>query len=353
MDSDRRGERVGVLGVIGEVAGIAARGREEAVVLRRDAAFNVDVLGDVDLAVARAINHRDLIGQILAQIAEHVHAPIGRVAEAGAVGQVIFDVAHAGLAVDEGNPWHVGRTHAHDQRRIDLGLQIGKLQIQTLAHHSRSRGVERGGVGILRGRTDDIAGISGDVRREDVVELVINRQIDALHIYARAVADVLGVVALAVNLLAIDVREVEKHRAADLGVGGPFGGLAGLGDSGLGFVCGGERGVCLGGDCGYGRIVVARGGGCRVNLGLHRVDLRLHLGELLLREAQLLGGRQAFFLRRSGCDSGVGLGVMLDMMLGVVGCGLRHARQRQNSSHRAKRDCGIEFHKSAPSVCGP
>ena len=349
--------------MLAQLAGVTADGSPQTLVLRRNAAFDVHRLGDGDVAVTAAINRRNLIAdQAIGQAAQNVHAPIGRVAEFGAVDQAVFHISVTGIAVDEGNPRHVGGAEANRQRGVNLGLQEGVLDVEALADfgggaqagrgaggdrlqghrcHGRGAGRRRCGRGIVGGAgfADHIADVGQHRRREHRAELVVNANIQTLDVKARARV---GVVA-AIGFLR-DGALVKEHIAAQLGVAGPFHPLIGpvggvrrrLGGGGGGGG-GGQRLIGLGrgiagdlrGQCDLAGCLSQRGAGlCRTfYAGLQGVELRLKLADLFLRNLQLLGAGQAFF----GSGAVVAGGVV--MTSPVVRLGVSRCRYGDSDRH--------------------
>jgi len=201
------------LTVVAELAGIAADTGGEALVLGRDAAFDIDRIGYRRIAVAAAVHHRDLVADdLVGDAAERMDTPVGRRAKAGAIRQGVFIVAIAIDAFGERNPRRVGSAEPDDQRRVELGLDIGLLDIEPLADK------------VVVVRPDDIVDVGSKVYREHIVELVVDADIEALDREARAARGGLHVVRLLV-----DVAEVPVHPAADLGVVEPLRLRLGLG----------------------------------------------------------------------------------------------------------------------------
>ncbi len=153
-----------------QLAGVTANAGDQALDrLDADAAFEIDALGALQLLVAAAVHDRAGIADH-ADLALHVQAPVSRGAELHAVGEHVLDIAVAVEVFDEGNPGKVRRADPDVQRVADLGFAVGLLDVDV--------GQAGGAVVGKVGRHRDM---------EDVVELVIDAQIEALHIEANTV----------------------------------------------------------------------------------------------------------------------------------------------------------------------
>src|SRR6185503_10518256 len=121
--------------------------------------------------VARAVDGGDLVAdQPIGEFAEQVDAPVGGGAEFGAIDQRIFDIAITVQIFHERNPRKIGGAQAEGEGIVQLRLQIGLLDVEL-----RSLG------GAVIGE------VGGEVRREDVVELVIDTEIEALDVEVETV----------------------------------------------------------------------------------------------------------------------------------------------------------------------
>src|SRR6185312_2336044 len=182
----------------------------ETVINSADTTFEVEAVEPVystaggNLLVAATIDRGEVVIQHTVQHrAKHMHAPIRTGGQLHMLGDGILEIAHAVEAFSIRHPGKIGGTDAHDQRRIDLGLQIGLLQVDLAC----AGGAVIGDVG-------------GDVGREDTIEGVIDADIEALDVEVCAVA-VAGH-ARTVRLV-VDIGEVEIHPTADGGIVPPAG----------------------------------------------------------------------------------------------------------------------------------
>ena len=130
------------------------------------------------------------------ELALGMDAPVGRGAELGTVDYHVFDIAVAVDALDKRDPGQVGRAQAEVERRVDVDIKIGLFEEQ-----------------LCRLGGAVIGEVSGDIGREGVVELVVDRDVKALDVEARSIVRLRGTTALVV-----DIAEVGIHPAADLGV---------------------------------------------------------------------------------------------------------------------------------------
>uniref|UniRef100_A0A914YMC3 Uncharacterized protein n=1 Tax=Panagrolaimus superbus TaxID=310955 RepID=A0A914YMC3_9BILA len=214
----RVGAGVGVLGALdvgflAQLAAVAADGDHEVLVRGvGHAAFHVHALAAGRVLVTGAGHHRDGVVEVVAQVAEAMQAPVGRVAVLQAVGQGVLDIAHAVELLDVRDPRHVGGTDAQVEGRVEAALHVGLLDEQ---------------FGVADGRA--VLEVGGQVGRPDVVELVVDGQVEALDVQTGAAGG--GVLAVA-GL--VDVGQVEEHATADLVVIDQLGQLV---DAGLGLLC--------------------------------------------------------------------------------------------------------------------
>ncbi|KAG1254422.1 hypothetical protein G6F65_017045 [Rhizopus arrhizus] len=202
-----------------------------------------------------------------------MQAPVGRVAVLQAIGQGVLDIAHAVELLDVRDPRHVGGTDAQVEGRVEAALHVGFLDEQ---------------FGVADGRA--VLEVGGQVRRPDVVELVVDGQVEALDVQAGAAGG--GVLAVA-GL--VDVGQVEEHATANLVVIDQLGQLV---DAGLGLLRTFQG-------LGLGDVHFRLRGGLRLQrlrVALQLLDLGLQSSDLRLQLLQLCLG----YARAGGSCEGVG-----------------------------------------------
>ena len=188
------------VGVVAALAVVPADGEGEPLDrLEGDAALEVDRLCARRAAVPLAVDSRELVAQhVVGRFAEEVQSPVGRGAEAEAVGHRLLEVAHAVEPLDEGYPRGVGRAETEDRGVVELGLDE-----RLLDEHVVPLGAGIADVGL-------------ELRRPRGVEIMVHREVEALDVDADAGVATLHAGALVLVVLRAEVRE---HAAADGGLG--------------------------------------------------------------------------------------------------------------------------------------
>src|SRR5690348_1044853 len=100
-------------------------------------------------------------------------APVGRRSELGAIDQRVLDEAITVNTFGEWYPWQVSRTGPHGECRIELRLQVGLLHIDQYV-------LARLPGGLIYRVVRIVTEVGRDVRREDVVKLVVDADVEAL-----------------------------------------------------------------------------------------------------------------------------------------------------------------------------
>ena len=177
--------RSNLLLFLAELARVAADRAGERTVGGRDgraqAAFHVETSRTRRVAVASAVHDRDGVAEVRV-LAERMNAPVRRVGD----GEAVFrdGLVHEAIAVllfREGDPGHVGGASADRQVVVDLRLEVGLLDVELDVVDAAVRAGVRGARAGQAALFDAVvAGVGGEVRREDVVELVVHAQIEAL-----------------------------------------------------------------------------------------------------------------------------------------------------------------------------
>src|SRR5262245_34522530 len=128
----------------------------------------------------------------------HIRTPVSGVGEAEAVSGELLDVTIAIETLDERVPGHIVGTDPHNEGRVELSLQVEPLDHHlgdTAAGVLAGKGADGPRAGAASRRWRDHRGggggavlrIRGEVRGPDIVELVIDDQVEALHIEPEAI----------------------------------------------------------------------------------------------------------------------------------------------------------------------
>ncbi len=181
--------------------------------------FEVDVLGTGRILESAAVDHGSCVREqaIGAPGAAGMEAPIGRVGVSEAVRYGLLDVSVPIEALCERIPRHVVRADVDYEQLVELAFEVQLLDenlgdgAARIAVREHGRGAGRRG--DRRGARRGELGVRGQIRGPGVVELVVDAQIEALDIEARAHRRCVDPGARGILILQADVADIEEDSA--------------------------------------------------------------------------------------------------------------------------------------------